>query len=134
MLEDTLFRRFLLHRSTGLNSLLLERYRILPEFCTTLAVCSLMEEISCKKRNFKSSLLADSQVCFHTSPRQLHMQSCVITGGNAGIGFATAVAMMRRGCNIILACRNMQKAENAVQVGEEEVLIVSITYISCDVL
>ena len=43
------------------------------------------------------------------------MQTCIITGGNAGIGFASATAMMRRGCNIILACRNMQKAEAAVQ-------------------
>ena len=46
------------------------------------------------------------------------MQSCVITGGNAGIGFATAVAMMRRGCHVIIACRNMQKADLAVQVSK----------------
>ncbi len=42
-------------------------------------------------------------------------QSCIITGGNTGIGYATAAAMMRRGCHVILACRNMQKAEAAVQ-------------------
>ena len=44
------------------------------------------------------------------------MQVCVITGGNAGIGFETATEMSKRGCHLILACRNMEKANTAAEV------------------
>ena len=39
----------------------------------------------------------------------------VITGGNDGIGFATAKALAIKGATIILLSRNLDKAEKAVE-------------------
>lgn len=36
-----------------------------------------------------------------------------MTGGNAGIGFETARALLSRGDRVVLACRDMVKAERA---------------------
>jgi len=41
---------------------------------------------------------------------------CIITGGNSGIGFETAAEMAKRGCHVILACRNTEKATTAAEV------------------
>jgi NAD(P)-dependent dehydrogenase (short-subunit alcohol dehydrogenase family) len=38
----------------------------------------------------------------------------VITGGNSGLGYETALALVRKGARVILACRNLGKAEVAV--------------------
>ena len=39
----------------------------------------------------------------------------VITGSNSGIGKATAFEMAKRGAVIVMACRDMEKAEKVVQ-------------------
>jgi len=39
----------------------------------------------------------------------------VITGANSGIGFHTALELARAGAEVVLACRNLQKAESARQ-------------------
>ena len=39
----------------------------------------------------------------------------VITGGNGGLGFETALAIAGAGAHVILACRDAVKAEAAVQ-------------------
>ncbi|XP_053726203.1 retinol dehydrogenase 14 [Synchiropus splendidus] len=50
-----------------------------------------------------------------TDPKRLDGKTVVITGGNAGIGKETAVAMAMRGARVIIACRDLDKAEKAVR-------------------
>ena len=37
----------------------------------------------------------------------------VITGGNTGIGYETALDLAKRGATIIMGCRNVKKADRA---------------------
>lgn len=39
-----------------------------------------------------------------------------MTGGNAGIGFATANELARRGAHVVLACRDAGRANTAAKV------------------
>jgi NAD(P)-dependent dehydrogenase (short-subunit alcohol dehydrogenase family) len=52
-------------------------------------------------------------VPIHSSDRRLQGRVVVITGANCGIGKETAAALAARGATIVLACRDMAKAEQA---------------------
>ena len=41
------------------------------------------------------------------------MKTFIITGGNSGLGFETAMKTARKGYGVILACRNMEKGTDA---------------------
>jgi NAD(P)-dependent dehydrogenase (short-subunit alcohol dehydrogenase family) len=47
-------------------------------------------------------------------PGGLAGKTIIVTGGNSGIGFEAARAFAGRGAQIVLACRNPQKAGDAV--------------------
>lgn len=47
--------------------------------------------------------------------RSLAGKTVIITGGNSGIGKGAAIHLARRGARIILACRNPDKAREAVE-------------------
>jgi NAD(P)-dependent dehydrogenase (short-subunit alcohol dehydrogenase family) len=38
---------------------------------------------------------------------------CIVTGSNSGLGYYTALYLARMGAHVILACRNIEKAEKA---------------------
>ncbi|MCB0509905.1 MAG: SDR family NAD(P)-dependent oxidoreductase, partial [Bacteroidetes bacterium] len=41
------------------------------------------------------------------------MKHALITGANAGIGFASAKALLKKNYKISMFCRNLEKAEDA---------------------
>lgn len=60
-------------------------------------------------------------------------KTVVITGANAGIGFETALHFARRGDKVVMACRNMQKAQQAQQRILDEAPDSTICLIPLDV-
>lgn len=60
------------------------------------------------------------------------MPHTLITGGNAGIGKATAIALSKKGHTIIIACRNESKARQAVAEIKAATNKTAIHYIICD--
>ncbi|KAI6648090.1 Retinol dehydrogenase 13-like [Oopsacas minuta] len=52
-----------------------------------------------------------SGVC--VSKRRLDGKNVIITGGNVGLGYETAVDLARRGARVIIACRDEKKGLNA---------------------
>ncbi|MFT4733181.1 MAG: NAD(P)-dependent dehydrogenase (short-subunit alcohol dehydrogenase family) [Algoriphagus sp.] len=42
-------------------------------------------------------------------------QLAIVTGANIGLGYETALALAKKGMSVILACRNLEKAEEAKQ-------------------
>jgi NAD(P)-dependent dehydrogenase (short-subunit alcohol dehydrogenase family) len=52
----------------------------------------------------------------------LQGQKVVVTGANTGIGFPTALELARAGADVVLACRDPQRASAAVaRIGEHEI-------------
>jgi NAD(P)-dependent dehydrogenase (short-subunit alcohol dehydrogenase family) len=41
-------------------------------------------------------------------------KTIIVTGSNTGVGFETALALYEKGADVILACRNLKSAEDAV--------------------
>ena len=60
------------------------------------------------------------------------MQHILITGGNAGIGKATAIALAKKGAKIIIACRNETKAQAAVSEIKKAAKNEEIYSLICD--
>ncbi len=48
-----------------------------------------------------------------TSENKLNGKIAIVTGGNTGIGFETALDFAKRGAKVILACRDLNRANRA---------------------
>ena len=60
------------------------------------------------------------------------MPYTLITGGNAGIGKTTAIALAEKGHTIIIACRNEAKAQQAVTAIKTATNNNAVHYLICD--
>ncbi|XP_066504996.1 dehydrogenase/reductase (SDR family) member 13 like 1 [Hoplias malabaricus] len=65
------------------------------------------------------------------STMTLYGKTVIVTGSNTGIGKATALALALRGARVIVACRNKNKGEDAVQEikresGNDEVVFMQL--------
>ena len=59
-------------------------------------------------------------------------RNCVVTGGNSGIGFETALALAKAGANLIIVSRNREKAETAVKTIKTKSAKNHINYVLAD--
>lgn len=64
-------------------------------------------------------------------------KTVLITGGNSGIGKATATALAEKGAQLVLGCRNLEKAEQArveitQETGNENVKVLPLDLASFD--
>ncbi|XP_018058913.1 PREDICTED: WW domain-containing oxidoreductase-like isoform X2 [Atta colombica] len=64
--------------------------------------------------------------------RDLRNKVALITGANTGIGFETARSLALHGCNVILACRDMKKANDAIRRIQQEKDIVNCIALEMD--
>nr|XP_020442038.1 dehydrogenase/reductase SDR family member 13-like [Monopterus albus] len=59
-------------------------------------------------------------------------KTVIITGGNTGIGKATALHLARKGARVILACRNRDKAQAAIADIQQETGSTDVLYMELD--
>ena len=62
----------------------------------------------------------------------MEQRTCIITGGNSGIGFDVAKRLVCHNYDVVLACRNETKAANAVHQIKQKYPEVSISYMILD--
>lgn len=55
-------------------------------------------------------------------------KTVVITGGNSGIGKATALALAKRGARVVMGCRNQSTAEAAIAEIQQETGNLDVVY------
>jgi len=59
-------------------------------------------------------------------------KNAVVTGGNAGIGFETALALAQQDFHVLLLCRSEQKAKDAVEALKQKSGKTDIGYVVAD--
>ncbi|KAF5307642.1 hypothetical protein FQR65_LT06697 [Abscondita terminalis] len=80
-------------------------------------------------------LYAELSVGWNRSPTCLVGKTAIVTGSNIGIGYYTALDFAKRGARVILACRNIKKAEEAKlkiieATGNEKVVVKTLNLAS----
>ncbi|KAK4337197.1 hypothetical protein RND71_043296 [Anisodus tanguticus] len=56
----------------------------------------------------------------------------IVTGANSGIGFETTRSLVLHGAQVIMACRDIDKAENAIELIRKERPNAKLSAIKCD--
>jgi hypothetical protein len=69
---------------------------------------------------------------FDMRGQNLSGKTCVVTGGNKGIGFATAASLAGAGCHVILACRSEQRGKEAIEKIKKTHPAAKPGFVQCD--
>lgn len=56
----------------------------------------------------------------------------IVTGANSGIGFETAKALAEKGATVVMACRNLDKAQSAVDQIQRHIPLAKLAIIELD--
>lgn len=80
-----------------------------------LAYAVEMSEVSAPKLSKYKELSSSSTTEDVLGSLNLDGKCAIVTGANCGIGFETAKALASRGAHVILACRNSERANQAIQ-------------------
>ncbi|XP_041670126.1 retinol dehydrogenase 12-like [Cheilinus undulatus] len=67
-----------------------------------------------------------------SSPERLDGKTAIITGANSGIGKETAIDLAKRGARIIMACRDLERGQAAVQEVIERSDNDNVVYMNLD--
>jgi hypothetical protein len=63
-----------------------------------------------------------------TIVKSLSGQTVIVTGGNTGIGFETALRLCELDATVVLACRDKQRAETAIECIKTRIKNAKIHY------
>ncbi|KAF4525465.1 hypothetical protein B566_EDAN004877 [Ephemera danica] len=66
------------------------------------------------------------------SKARLDGKTAIITGANTGIGYETALELVRRGARVILACRSTERAEGAAKKLRDAITGAQVRIVSLD--
>jgi retinol dehydrogenase-12 len=81
---------------------------------------------------WKLSVVKDMEG-FQIDYSQAPGKNVVITGGNQGLGYETAIALAKAKANVILACRNAERCEDAKRKILSEVPSATVSWLELDV-
>ncbi len=62
----------------------------------------------------------------------LNGKTCLVTGANSGLGFATAKQFAAQGADTLIVCRNKEKGEKTIQALNNEIPGASVKMMICD--
>jgi len=61
--------------------------------------------------------------------RDLTGKVVIVTGANSGVGLATAEALATHGAHVILACRDLNKASDAIELIKKSMVYKKLLFI-----
>ena len=61
-----------------------------------------------------------------------HSRAVLVTGANAGIGFAAAAQLVAAGCDVTIGCRNLERGRAAIDALREQVPGASVRMLQID--
>lgn len=59
-------------------------------------------------------------------------RTCVVTGANSGLGFATVQGLLERGANVVMVCRNANRSADALALLRELYPLAALDCECCD--
>lgn len=90
-----------------------------------------MNKSTVLKRAFKSMWRQNQNNCICPMNPRLDGKLALVTGGNAGIGLETCKGLIKRGAEVVILARNVQKAKYAMHIIENE-LNSRVHFVSLD--